>query len=1033
MKSNTILSQLVTRFLMVSLALSILLTQTAVEAEVTVIPVWNATRNRTGSELCMSIVDDGVINVIGDETQSCSVQLIASNGTAALIQIPPRVSLYVERQEDIPLCQKRYVSFTTDVYCVYVLHQHVKIFLQGYPDNRSIFISGIHLNTSMPMCMDDEDDERHVSRVSQTNHCHAEEFNLLISCNPSFDFTCTFEFPSNCNATLNRRDVEFHCYDEYIYSSYKALIAHYPANIVTLDLTKRNIIEICENSFTDLKSLKRLILDYNSLSYLSPHVFKDLKSLNYLSLRGNHFMTFEVDLFRHLNSLEILILARNRLNTLPIGIFHGLINLTKLYLDHNKLTALHQDLFAELKNLSVLSVYNNSLKDLPENIFSTLVNLLVLDLDDNNLVTLANNLFKSLQNLTTLYLERNNLKVIPEELFRSLGNLKTLVLGMNEINSLEEILFHENGKLFYLRMWFNNLKHLPQNLFHGLYDLNLLYLYGNQLLSLPDDIFRGLKNLKTLSLSYNNISYINGQVFNDLTNLQVLYMAQNHLKSLDLLLFQYTINLRVLDLSGNEFTSLPNVSNLYHLIFLNLKDNKMSKATKKTFLELPSTTELIVSQPELCECYVSINNSCTARNVRSPYMTCDRLLSDRVLVVMMWLIGLNAVGGNIYVLSRRKTKKDKKKIQTFLLGNLAMSDLLMGIYMLLIASADIYFAEDFPLRAEVWRSGITCRIAGTIAILSSEASVFFVTMISIDRFISVKYPYSSSKYKKQSSTVIAIVLWLISLALGVIPSSLAGTNIKFYDNSHVCIGLPLAKPPIYTNRETVARVCPEGTDICFYKRTFTSQHVGQVSGMYFSSAMFLGLNSICYLTIVLCYMEIVRTVFKSAKRAGLNSEIKEQIRMTSKVAAVVLTDFFCWFPVIVLGILVQADALTLPPSVYAWCVTFVLPINSAINPYLYTIAAVISNRRKQAQISPSENQSSASRWQRSQTQNTDLQVVSTTQQSNIDIGYSREKGTLPSKSGLSLLAESHNDSDHSRGKGTLPSTSELFHLAESNL
>ena len=53
------------------------------------------------------------------------------------------------------------------------------------------------------------------------------------------------------------------------------------------------------------------------------------------------------------------------------------------------------------------------------------------------------------------------------------------------------------------------------------------------------------------------------------------------------------------------------------------------------------------------------------------------------------------------------------------------------------------------------------------------------------------------------------------------------------------------------------------------------------------------------------------------------------------------------FPIITIGILVQAGVFTLPADVFAWCVTFVLPINSAINPYLYTIASVISERRKQ--------------------------------------------------------------------------------------
>ena len=85
---------------------------------------------------------------------------------------------------------------------------------------------------------------------------------------------------------------------------------------------------------------------------------------------------------------------------------------------------------------------------------------------------------------------------------------------------------------------------------------------------------------------------------------------------------------------------------------------------------------------------------------------------------------------------------------------------------------------------------------------------------------------------------------------------------------------------------------------------------------------------------------------KISKRTGRNPDEKEQMRLTLKVAAIVLTDFVCWFPIILLGILVQAGVLTLPASVFAWCVTFVLPINSAINPYLYTIGGVASRRLK---------------------------------------------------------------------------------------
>ena len=607
-----------------------------------------------------------------------------------------------------------------------------------------------------------------------------------------------------------------------------------------------------------------------------------------------------------------------------------------------------------------------------------LPNLQYLDLSSNQINSLDEALFDETNQLISLYLSENDLTVLPNGLFKGMRNLEYLSLAGNRIHSLHENLFNETKKLIGINLYHNNLVQLSNNL------------------------LKGLRNLQVLDLDVNKIININENTFDDLINLRYLYLHNNHIKALNFDIFQYTSEIHLLDLSNNKLINIPDInnnlqelfylilssnelinipdvrnlqkliyldlsdnrlvdipdiSNLQRLFYLNIKDNRMSDITDETFSTLPKQTELIAGQHEICECYVSKDINCTAMEDRSPFLTCDRLLSDKVLVVVMWFIGLNALGGNVFVLSRRQNTIDKNKIQTFLLRNLAMSDLLMGVYMLLIASADIYFGEYFPMHAETWRSSITCRIAGTISIVSSEASVFFVTLISVDRFISIKYHNSRRKLGKKSSVMVATVIWIVALVLGIVPSSLAGKNYIFYDNSHVYIGLPLSKLRVYETKrsEKWIQICFDD-DICYWRKPLQSKYLGEVNGMIFASVMFLGLNFVCYLAILASYVEIIRTVFNSSKRAGLNQEMKEQIRLTAKVAAIVLTDFACWFPIIMIGILVQAGVLTLPPDVFAWCVTFVLPINSAINPYLYTIAAIINSRLKGARIAPAENQ-----------------------------------------------------------------------------
>ena len=315
--------------------------------------------------------------------------------------------------------------------------------------------------------------------------------------------------------------------------------------------------------------------------------------------------------------------------------------------------------------------------------------------------------------------------------------------------------------------------------------------------------------------------------------------------------------------------------------------------------------------------------------------------------MVYWLRCDNAISGNMFVLIWRKRGAHKKNVMSILLRHLAASDFLMGIYVFIIASADIYFGNNFPMQSESWRSSITCRTSGAISIISSEASVFFVTVISIERFVAIKFPHSSRKLGKYSVKVVATVVWIISSVLGIVPSVLADFNFKFYDNSHVCIGLPLSLTKFFVNNMVIHKrkfKFPEA-NIHAEDYIFTTHYKGLVNGLFFSTSLFLGLNCVCYLMIVACYIGIVK---QSSKWVGHSKNMREQITLTMKVTTIVATDFFCWFPIILLGILVQVRIIELPASVYAWGVTFVLPINSAINTctYLYTIAEVISDYRK---------------------------------------------------------------------------------------
>lgn len=60
------------------------------------------------------------------------------------------------------------------------------------------------------------------------------------------------------------------------------------------------------------------------------------------------------------------------------------------------------------------------------------------------------------------------------------------------------------------------------------------------------------------------------------------------------------------------------------------------------------------------------------------------------------------------------------------------------------------------------------------------------------------------------------------------------------------------------------------------------------------------------------------------------------MKLARKMTLIVATDFLCWVPIGIMGFMALAGYST-PGQVYAWTVVFILPVNSALNPFLYTI------------------------------------------------------------------------------------------------
>ncbi|XP_072038159.1 uncharacterized protein [Amphiura filiformis] len=745
-------------------------------------------------------------------------------------------------------------------------------------------------------------------------------------------------------------------------------------NLKRLDLGN-NALEILEiDLFYMLMKLEILALYNNSIGALQSGVFRDLHQLRELYLYDNKLKVIQSDIFNGLTKLEILNLGNNSIELLPSGVFRDLHQLQELWLYINKLNVIQNDLFNSLTKLEKLHLGTNSIESLPSGVFrdlhqlqdlwlfdnklnvihsdlfTSLTKLEKLHLHQNNIESLPSCVFRDLQQLRELNLDDNKLKVIQSDLFNSFIRLEFLSMSNNIIESLQSGVFCDLHQLRELNLDRNKIKGIQMDLFEGLTKLEILVLAANEIESIPSALFKDLKSLRGLHLYYNRLTEIPKDVFHQFNGmpLQVLVIRSNKIVRLYPYQFANLTDLIVLDLSNNDLEQIhsKSLSGLTNLKYLKLVSNNLNHITKNSFmgLSLQNNSYIDVDSPATCCFLETVSRSqCVPRNEQSPYLTCKQLLPSTAVKFCTWIFGFCALFSNIVVFiwgcekMKSKSADEKQVKQVVFITNLALADLLMGVYLIVIASVDQYYSEYFPSFANHWRKSELCKFAGFLSVLSSEASLLFLTLIAVDRLWAFRKIFITRKlFGKLTQVLMTIFVWVTAFALSMVSISLQ--DDKLHQFSDVCIGLPLAKYKIYEeNYENIILSYNfDRPNDHIPLQTFTAN--GSKLENYFSIGLFLGLNLLLCLLIAICYILLFVYICKSGF-----SLLKTDLKMAIKMGAIALTDLMCWLPIVTLGILAQTGVKELPPELFLWITAFTLPINSVLNPFLYATVDRVSN------------------------------------------------------------------------------------------
>ncbi|XP_022809694.1 relaxin receptor 1-like [Stylophora pistillata] len=122
-------------------------------------------------------------------------------------------------------------------------------------------------------------------------------------------------------------------------------------------------------------------------------------------------------------------------------------------------------------------------------------------------------------------------------------------------------------------------------------------------------------------------------------------------------------------------------------------------------------------------------------------------------------------------------------------------------------------------------------------------------------------------------------------------------------------------------------------------------------GWEYSTSIFIALNFSLFIFITVAYVAILLKSWSSSRRLGTHGTVREiraraqsaqakrERALAKRVFFIILTDFLCWIPIITIGMKSHVEKTFDPPGDLAvWIAVFALPINSAINPLLYTLS-----------------------------------------------------------------------------------------------
>ncbi|XP_076342073.1 uncharacterized protein LOC143242520 isoform X2 [Tachypleus tridentatus] len=536
-------------------------------------------------------------------------------------------------------------------------------------------------------------------------------------------------------------------------------------------------------------------------------------------------------------------------------------NVTKLTLSNNKITVLTREAFRSYPQLKSISLAGNAIRHLPAEVFTGINDLQKLYLQHCAIESISLEAFRGLGSLKELVLSHNNLKHFNVDVMRDLPALSTLDLSHNQL-TLDDVPWPENLQLNWLILHNNRVSFIHEEAFHPLVDLIELNLSNNRIHYFPSQLFSKVCLLAKLELAFNPLRTLPKKIFHELYRLK-------------------TLNLTEVEISNIDITHFENLKNLEFLYF-------------KKFHYCSFAPHVRICRPNT-----------------DGLSSTEHLLVRPVLRMSVWVVALVTCSGNSLVLFWRiviRRQTEEYRITALFIKNLAMADLLMGVYLVVVGAKDIAFRDEYNHHAHQWMSSWGCTACGVLAMVSCETSILILSLMTMDRYLCFKC--NSHRVTVNAARYCLVGIWVCGLILALFPVLRWPHEKGFYSSNGLCFPLHIDDP--------------------------------YMLGWEFSAFVFLGINFPAVVLMVALYVwmfYLISRRMKKSKPGTLKSRrYKDDTVVALRCFFIVLTDCLCWVPTVIIKIVALCE-VPISENLFAWIVVFIVPINSALNPVIYTFGS----------------------------------------------------------------------------------------------